>query len=449
MQVRCPVEGRNGDDGFIEVDQVKLFRNFPELQFEGRIHEQILMAIRRAGGTVAWTDLFVVHSGADQSAEGRARKLERDLRILQLEYQERPDHPFTLFNLGMTWAEAAGHAGENGDGSLLCEAPCGPLRQKTPVPVFYHEQAIGFLWQSIGRSGSDDSHLRKAYALLVSSYGKLGRHLTAWETCEQGLRRFPDDAELRFRRATLLHQFGRFAEAAETYEALLQSQDQRHLSSVDRGIKGFRARQNLAVVYTQMGQSAKAEEQWRNVLRERPSYRAAWRGLGEMLLVQGKFDEALAAADSLCRHDSLADRRDQPGGSRQDSFLSEGIILRGRALAARGDIAAARHEFEQAVAEFPNDVEPLQALCRLLFEHADPADTRQAIEELLRRDPQDAAAYHNLGSVYYRLGQYEASAGDRKGSGSRFRQQEHWIRQSRRTHWPRASMPNWSTSTAR
>jgi Flp pilus assembly protein TadD len=32
-----------------------------------------------------------------------------------------------------------------------------------------------------------------------------------------------------------------------------------------------------------------------------------------------------------------------------------------------------------------------------------------AIQELLRRDPADASAFHNLGSVCYRLGQFEES----------------------------------------
>ncbi|MBI3468000.1 MAG: glycosyltransferase [Planctomycetes bacterium] len=270
MKVRCPATQANGEVDFIEVDQVKLFRNLPALRFEGRIHEQILMAIRRAGGTVAWTDIFVVHSGAEQSPEGRARKIERDLRILQLDYKERPDHPFVLFNLGMTYAEAG-----------------------------RHEEAIGFLWQSIGRSGSDDSHLRKAYALLVSCYRNLGRHVTAWETCQQGLGRFPEDAELRFRQATLLHQFGRLPEAAQAYESLLHAPQGRHLSSVDWGIKGYRARQNLAVVYADLGDLAKAEEQWHRVVDEVPNYHPGWQGLGETLLRQRKVDEALAVADHL------------------------------------------------------------------------------------------------------------------------------------------------------
>ena len=64
-----------------------------------------------------------MHAHADQSPEGRARKLERDLRILELERRERPDHPFTLFNLGMTLAEAGRLVQETGRGCLLFEFP--------------------------------------------------------------------------------------------------------------------------------------------------------------------------------------------------------------------------------------------------------------------------------------------------------------------------------------
>ena len=139
VQVHCP-GGESGDPeaDVTAVDHVKLFRNRPELRFEGRIHEQILPAIRRAGGEVAWTDLYVVHSGSDPSPEAQDRKRQRDLRLLHLELRERPDHPFTLFNLGMTYVDAG-----------------------------RFEEAEEFLRRSIKHSNPDESHLRKVYALLV------------------------------------------------------------------------------------------------------------------------------------------------------------------------------------------------------------------------------------------------------------------------------------------
>ena len=80
MQVHCPGAGDEGMHNITVVDHVKLFRNLPGLRFEGRIHEQILPAIRQAAGEVAWSDVFVVHAGYDHSPEGQNKKIDRDLK---------------------------------------------------------------------------------------------------------------------------------------------------------------------------------------------------------------------------------------------------------------------------------------------------------------------------------------------------------------------------------
>ncbi len=49
------------------------------------------------------------------------------------------------------------------------------------------------------------------------------------------------------------------------------------------------------------------------------------------------------------------------------------------------------------------DIHVREALCRLLFDHAEPAETEQELRQLLRLDPENAAAYHNLGTVHFRL----------------------------------------------
>ena len=60
---------------------------------------------RASDGRIGWTNLFVVHSGYDHSPEAQERKKQRDLHLLHLELQDEPDHPFTLFNLGMNYAD--------------------------------------------------------------------------------------------------------------------------------------------------------------------------------------------------------------------------------------------------------------------------------------------------------------------------------------------------------
>ena len=251
VQVRCP---GIGDGDVTVVDHLKLVRNHAEIRFEFRIHEQVLPAIRRLGGEVGWTDLFVTHSGYDHSPDGQARKLERDLRLLHLDLGERPEHPFVLFNLGMTYADA----GRPGD-------------------------AADYLRRSIAAAGPNESHLRKAYALLAGCEDRQGRTDTALAVCDEGLTRFPLDAELRFRRGMLLHAVGRLREAAAAYEDVLHRKEERHFASVADGLNGHLARHNLALVYEDLGDWAAAEVEWRRISLDYPAYEPGQRGFAALL----------------------------------------------------------------------------------------------------------------------------------------------------------------------
>lgn len=69
-----------------------------------RVHEQILPSLRQTGADVRWSDVAIQHVGYVDAAL-RKRKLARDLRLLELEKQEQPSDPFTLFNLGSVYNE--------------------------------------------------------------------------------------------------------------------------------------------------------------------------------------------------------------------------------------------------------------------------------------------------------------------------------------------------------
>ena len=120
------------------------------------------------------------------------------------------------------------------------------------------------------QSHPDESHVRKVYALLVYTQMQLGRREDALATCRTGRALFPEDAELRFREGMLLHELGRLAEAVQAYRDVLANREAQHFSSIDRGLTGFKARQNLAAVYTDMGDLKRAEEQWRQVTSRCP-----------------------------------------------------------------------------------------------------------------------------------------------------------------------------------
>jgi GT2 family glycosyltransferase/tetratricopeptide (TPR) repeat protein len=360
MQVHCPGIDEHGEPvpDMTVVDHVKLFRNRPDLRFDGRIHEQVLPAIRAAGGEVAWTDIYVIHSGSDQSAAAQAVKRQRDLRLLELELANRPEHPFTLFNLGMTHVH----------GSRF-------------------EEAIGYLERGIAQSGPDEPHLRKAYALLMFARMKLGRHEEALATCRLGRAMFPRDTELRFREGVLLHELGRLAESRQAYLDVLNGSEERHFASVDQGLRGFKSRQNLAVLAADMGDLAEAERQWREVVREAPRYRQGWRGLAETLARSGNIAAAYSVADQLVQDDDLR---------------VEGLLIKSRAAVRLGRLDVALTALNQAATIAPDDRETLGSRCQFLFEHGSADEAESALRTLLDRDPGDASAYHNLGTLLLR-----------------------------------------------
>lgn len=59
LQVHCPSEDYELTGDATVVDHVKLFRNRPDIRFEGRIHEQVLMPIRRLGGEIHYTQRYL------------------------------------------------------------------------------------------------------------------------------------------------------------------------------------------------------------------------------------------------------------------------------------------------------------------------------------------------------------------------------------------------------
>ena len=65
---------------------------------------EILPPLRRAGVPVKWTDLTVRHTGYVDKAL-RARRLERDIKTLNRELEDRLNDPFVLFNLGAVAVE--------------------------------------------------------------------------------------------------------------------------------------------------------------------------------------------------------------------------------------------------------------------------------------------------------------------------------------------------------
>jgi glycosyltransferase involved in cell wall biosynthesis/tetratricopeptide (TPR) repeat protein len=287
------------------VDHVKLFRNFPGVRFEGRIHEQILGTLRPFGGQIARCEAYVLHSGYDTSEEGQQKKRARDEKLLKLDLQDRPGHPFVLFNLGMT-------AHYTGD----------------------HHGAIDWLERCLEASHPKESHVRKAVSMLAVSLKEAGRAFDALEKLRAGLDLVGEDPEIRFHLGHILTEMGELDESAAHYEKAIGLDVSGFFSSIDVGILGFKTRHNLSGVYVQLGRREDARQQLRAAIQEAPQFMPSVFELFDLSIEDGDTATAKEMLDHVLRVDGpgkswsemLVKLAELGGGSDQVVTTIEGAL---------------------------------------------------------------------------------------------------------------------------
>ena len=357
------------------VDQVRLFPNHPGIRWSYRVHEQILPALRKAGHDVRFTDICIEHTGYVDPAT-RAKKSERNLRLLLMENAEKPDDPFTLFNLGWAYREL-GRTGE----------------------------AIPFLRRSLELSAPGDSITRKLYTLLAGCHRQLRQYREALAWCRAGRARCPDDAELLFSEGQMLCEVGDLPEARSIFQQLERMKPSSHFASVDAGLRGYKTRHQLALIARGMGNFQEAEGYWQKVLEDAPDFLPARLELGELLLQQERWQEL----------DEILDKAS--GDRAQGSENLEMMVLRARRQLARKEFARARELLAAAIGREPRAIKPRMILTHVLLqENKDPAAAEQALRDLLELEPRQPESWRNLGLLLRSRGKIpDAVAAYRQG----------------------------------
>ncbi len=80
----------------------RLFRKLPGVEFEGRVHEQILPSLQRQNLTIVQTPVTIIHLGYAQGAEVLKQKAQRNIELLRKQLEQNPDDAYARFQLGNT-----------------------------------------------------------------------------------------------------------------------------------------------------------------------------------------------------------------------------------------------------------------------------------------------------------------------------------------------------------
>ncbi|MCS6852346.1 MAG: glycosyltransferase [Gemmataceae bacterium] len=354
MQCVCPVSPETGATGLLA--HARLFRNHPAIRWEYRVHEQIVPAVQRAGGEVRWSDVTIFHAGYVDHDDYR-RRLQRNLRLLELDVAERPNDPWTLYNLGLTldqmgqWADAAQWYHR----SLRVLPPGNPLEPRL-------------------------------YALLIEKYRWLGRRGEALAFCRAAPPGAAGHREFLHQQACLLQDVGDLTGAEAALRTLLRGGGGHDRPTHETaGLDGYLARGMLARLCQQQGRWAEAEQLWRQTLAEQPNYLDAWVGLADTLLAQGR----LADLDRLV------------GQAPSEPHLQlTAAVLRARCHQARGELGLARRQLEEIVKQRPQWLLVRVMLAEVLIQEGiDFPAAEWHLREVTRLDPTHAVARRLLSMI--------------------------------------------------
>lgn len=339
-------------DPVIVLPHCRLFRRHPQIRWQRRVHEQVVPTIERLGHEIVDANVEITHVGYSDAAQMR-RKINRDLRLLRMDYATDPTDSGTLFNLGMV-----------------------------NLRLGQNSEALTYLLACLKYNTSSGDWVRRLYSSLAEALNRLARREEALGMLAEGLTRFPDDAALLTLRAALLSQMGDLGGAERCLLQLLRTPP-RPLLPGEKSVLDFReGRSLLGLIYSEQGRFREAERVFQELLAQYPEYIQAWVGLGYLYLGKGWFHEAEYVANQVEKC---------PCGE------AYAAALRAEACIRRGEMAPARQFLDRAIAAAPNMVWPRIVLGEwLLKSGASLADCIAAQRDILRMHPQNVQAANNL-----------------------------------------------------
>jgi len=83
------------------IRYIRFFKNHPEVQFTGKVHEQITPSLEKLNYKFIHSDILIHHIGYDISKEGKRQKALRNLKLLEEEYAATKNE-YALFQIAQS-----------------------------------------------------------------------------------------------------------------------------------------------------------------------------------------------------------------------------------------------------------------------------------------------------------------------------------------------------------
>lgn len=257
-------------EGASLITHTRLFRRHPELKWRGRVHEQLRPEVSSLGFEAVWSDVQIDHTGY-QDPGLQNRKLQRDLRLLRMDYATHPDDTSTLLHLGLTYFHLGRFA---------------PART--------------YLERLVTRTKEPSDHLRQVFSVLTTMCLREGQVPEALNWFDRALEIFPTAEDLLYFKAECLYDLDRYAEAAEVLTRIIHGPaDHQYCGGVPCGIRAQRAPRKLADICRLQRNFTAAESLLMDLLQRAPHDTLTWHTLGLVFLDSRQRVKLLAVIEHL------------------------------------------------------------------------------------------------------------------------------------------------------
>jgi tetratricopeptide (TPR) repeat protein len=327
------------------LTQIRLFRTNPQLRWTRRVHEQICPACDQLGYTHEYTDIQIQHLGY-RDGSLMQRKINRDLRLLRMEYATDPLDAGTLLYLGLNLMKTGKQS-----------------------------EALGYLLRAYQVTlESSREYVATIISMLVDCLIQSGQTDQAWNISVEGMRRFPGDRSLTLQHATILFNHKQNTRAIHLLrDCLARPQVRGNFFGSSDLLNGRAMKTLLARIYTDEQCYADAERLYQELISEDPSNANLWGYLGALYLIQNRFSDLEHAISQVQKCP------EGPG-------VAE--VLRAAIQFEHHHLDAARKHCEEAILLQPKSSWARAMLCQILYRQQDPdGQLENALQDLLRLDP--------------------------------------------------------------
>jgi tetratricopeptide (TPR) repeat protein len=379
---------------------VRLFRKLPETRFVGRIHEQVMPSLEKAGYVFTRCQLNLDHYGYLTEMMDERNKHERFITMLNRDIDDEnliDLRPLNMFNLGNAHY-VAGNA-EEAVRWFIEGAACGNPKEE-------YMQSLYANWASaLYRSGQYEEVLK-----VAARAEELGIH----------------SSSTFFMKGHAFLIQGQLNEAEKSFQSALKQTSALSFTPVgDESTTGYKSNFGLALVSQARKNFAATEKYCRLALQEKPDFCDGLYFLAEALVYMKRLPEALPYLDKLLQltpdhtaalalygitlyelHDYLGAITHLRKSAAKDPQNAE-VVVRLAACTERMAIYdEALKIYLQAVTLRPDSANLHTNLGRMYAMFGQEAQALECFARAIELDPSNANTFFNAADVLYRLGEY-------------------------------------------